>query len=635
MVPARAFARGTSYAMNYRSFIVLWLGISVTAGCALIEPEPEDIEPIPLPPVVSSQPIAKPTVAGLLSRAHQSPPGLAGEYRLQAAGMLYEHGDLYRALTVLDQIDQDALSPTQVGRYVLLQGEISALMANGEEALAWLQKAPPGAFDNISQSDMLRISRLRADSFDLMGQYLAAATERIVNTVNLVPADQIPQVQNKLWNSLMQLPVDFLYERAQSASLPIIRGWLELAALNKSYQDDLDQQLSSVNDWRMQWPEHPANTSMPGGLAELSQMVEARPQHVYLMLPLSGNYARSVGEPIRDGFLAAYYEALKSGYDVPDLYLVDTAKAQDFSALYNHVVSMGAEFVIGPFEKKGIRQLAESGGLQVPVLALNYLNSSSETPRGLYQYGLSAEDDARSAAERAWKDGHRYAVGLAPQSAWGGRVLGAFQEHWTSLGGVMSGEGYFERNSDYKSVVGNVLDIGKSRRRAERVSQIIGQPVEVIPQRRQDADLLFLAALPTAARMIKPSLNYHQARDLPIYATSHVYTGKPGSRLDQDLNGVRFCDIPWNLSNEPSAAKAAIQSTWSKRAEAFGRLYAMGADAFQLYPRLFQLEASPDRRFYGLTGALKVNFERRVEREPTWAIMRNGSPSPYAGRSNR
>lgn len=620
--------------MIYRAFIVLFFGISVTTGCALIEPEPEEVEPIPLPPVVSSAPAAKPTVAGLLSRAHQSAPGLAADYRLQAAGMLYAHGDLYRALNVLEQIDQEALSAPQTGQFVLLQGEIAALMANGEEALAWLQKAPVGAFNNASQSDMLRISRLRADAFDLMGQYLAAATERIVNTVNLVPPEQIPQVQNKIWNSLMQLPVDFLHERARSASLPIVRGWLELAAVNKSYQDDLDQQLSSVNDWRVQWPEHPANTSMPGGLSELSQMVEARPQHVYLMLPLSGNYARSVGEPIRDGFLAAYYEALKSGYDVPDVYLVDTAKAQDFAALYSHVVSMGAEFVIGPFEKRGIRQLAEAGSLTVPVLALNYLSNGAETPQGLYQYGLSAEDDARSAAERAWKDGHRFAVGLAPQSAWGGRVINAFREHWTSLGGVMSGEGYFARNSDHKAVVGNVLDIDKSRRRAERVSQIIGQPVEVIPQRRQDADLLFLAALPTAARMIKPSLNFHQSRDLPIYATSHVYTGKPGSRLDQDLNGVRFCDIPWNLSDEHSAAKSAIQRTWSKRAEAFGRLYAMGADAFQLYPRLFQLEASPDRRFYGLTGALRVNYARQVEREPTWAIMRNGSPSPYPREHN-
>lgn len=622
--------------MLYRLYILVCASFLATS-CALIEPPPEDVEPIPLPqpPVVSSQPAAKPTVASLLSRAHQSPPKLAGEYRLQAAGMLFEHGDLYRALTVLDQIEKDALSPEQTGRYVLLQAEIAALMANGEEALEWLQKAPPGAFDNAPQAILLRISHLRAESFDLMGQHLAAATERIVNTVNLAPPEQISQVQTKLWHSLMQLPVDILRERAQSASLPTIRGWLELAAVNKAYQDDLDQQLTSVNDWRQQWPEHPANLSMPSGLSELTQMVEARPQNVYLMLPLSGNYARSVGTPIRDGFLAAYYEALRSGYDVPDLYLVDTAKVQDFAALYSHVIAMGAEFVVGPFEKKGIRQLAEAGDLRVPVLALNYLSDATETPSGLYQYGLSAEDDARSAAERAWRDGHRFAVGLAPQSAWGGRVLGAFQEHWTSLGGVMSGEGYFERGSDYKAVVGNVLDIGKSRRRAERVSQIIGQPVEVIPQRRQDADMLFLAALPTAARMIKPSLNYHQAPDLPIYATSHVYTGKPGSRLDQDLNGVRFCDIPWNLSREHSAAKSAIQGTWSKRAEAFGRLYAMGADAFQLYPRLFQLEASPDSRFYGLTGALRVNRAGQVEREPTWAIMRNGEPSPYPGSRKR
>src|SRR5205823_5983563 len=67
-------------------------------------------------------------------------------------------------------------------------------------------------------------------------------------------------------------------------------------------------------------------------------------------------------------------------------------------------------------------------------------------------------------------------------------------------------------------------------------------------KRRQDADMIFMIAPPEYARQIKPLLNYYYAGNLPIYATSHVYQGIPNAALDNDLNGIQFCDMPWTIN---------------------------------------------------------------------------------------
>ncbi len=617
--------------MHHRALILTCFCI-LTSAC--LGPAPRSGSTLPPPdgsqqtPAQPADPTAGTDVAALLLLAQQSPPGPAGRYRLQAATQLFEDGDLFRARAVLKYIDEQALAPELSARFYMLQTEIAVLMANGSEALRWLDQAPAGAFDRLPRDGHLRLSQLRATALGLTGDHLAAAVERILNTAALTPPEKQGNNHQAIWNSLMQLSGEELAERARTTPMPLLRGWLELAALNRNFQHDIDQQLVSLNDWLLRWPNHPAALDLPGDLQMLSRLADSRPGVVYLLLPLSGPYAGSVGMPVRDGFLASYYDAMQRGREVPEVHILDTGKVQDFVAAYREAVAGGAGFVIGPFEKEGVAQLASLPELSVPVLALNYLPDVSEPPRGLYQFGLSAEDEARAAAARAWQDGYRFAVGLVPGSGWGERVLGAFREHWTSFGGTLSGAEFFDQDSDYKAVVARLLDIDESRRRAARIEQLIGTKVEFVPQRRSDADFVFLAALPTPARLIKPSLNYHNARNLPIYATSHIYSGRPAPRLDRDLEGVRFCDVPWNL-DAPADVQLTIRETWQSTATAFGRLYALGVDAFQVYPRLFQLETFDQSRFFGQTGALRLNRQRQVERELPWAVMRDGLPAPY------
>lgn len=564
-------------------------------------------------------------MARLLLEAQQSGPPLAEAYRLRAVDLLFQYGDLYRARNVLGYVDPAALTPEQARRYLILQLEIAILMGEGETALAHLQNPPAGGLDNLSPEEQLRVSELRALALDRVGDHLAAAKERITNTAHLLPADQQEANHQAIWNSLMALPAKTLRQQAELSPFSNVKGWMELAALNKGNQHDIDLQLESLDDWLQRHPGHPAALALPGELRTLSSVSREQPRKITLLLPLSGPFAPSVGIPVRDGFLAGYYRSMERGRQVPELTIINTDGVNDFAALYRQTVQNGAEFIVGPFEKRALQQLALLPELEVPVLALNYIQGMDETPRNLYQFGLSAQDEARAAADRAWRDGHRFALSLTPDSIWGRDVSGAFRERWESLGGRVAGEEHFGEGTDFKSVTAGVLDIHASRARAARLQQLLQEDIEFIPRKREDGDFLFMAALPRDARQIKPALDFHQARDLPVYATSHVFTGRVNKRLDTDLNGVKFCDIPWILA-PASPLRDQVQQLWGRTAVNFARLYAMGVDSFQLYRRIHQLGAFAQSRFFGQTGTLMLNRQGQVIRVPVWAVMKGGAP---------
>ena len=93
------------------------------------------------------------------------------------------------------------------------------------------------------------------------------------------------------------------------------------------------------------------------------------------------------------------------------------------------------QLVIGPLTKGAVTDLAHSGPLSIPVLALNQIPGTA--PARLYQFALAPEDEAQQAAERASLDGHTQAFVIVPASDWGARQLQAFAERFKQLGGTV------------------------------------------------------------------------------------------------------------------------------------------------------------------------------------------------------
>src|SRR5690606_7224034 len=145
-------------------------------------------------------------------------------------------------------------------------------------------------------------------------------------------------------------------------------------------------------------------------------------------------------------------------------------------------------------------------------------------PQQLFQFGLSAEDEAREVARRARADGLRRAVALVPSGEWGQRVTEAFRNSWQADGGTLIAVEYIDQPVKLAQQIADLFQLRQSEARAKRLQSALGTSVAAQPARRQDIDFIFLAATPQQAQQIKPTLAFQYAGDVPVYATSNLYS---------------------------------------------------------------------------------------------------------------
>ncbi|HET8711869.1 MAG TPA: penicillin-binding protein activator, partial [Spongiibacteraceae bacterium] len=192
---------------------------------------------------------------------------------------------------------------------------------------------------------------------------------------------------------------------------------------------------------------------------------------------------------------------------------------------------------------------------------------------------------------------------------------------WHNLGGNVAGTALFRNQRDLSGAIRGALNIPQSEARGKEIEAVLNRKIEFIPHRRRDVDSVFMLASSAQARSIKPLLNFYYAGDLPVYSTSRIYSGYAGSSLDRDLEKIHFTELPWIL--RPSSLKQQIVAA-QPNAKNYLRLYALGVDSFNLYPRLHQLENKTGTRLAGQTGVLTLDTQRVVRRELPVAKMHNG-----------
>jgi outer membrane PBP1 activator LpoA protein len=331
---------------------------------------------------------------------------------------------------------------------------------------------------------------------------------------------------------------------------------------------------------------------------------------------------------VRDGILAAFFQGAPPR---PELRFYDTAgNVRLIWSTYQRAIAEGADFVIGPLLKENIQALARSGLLPVPVLALNRADDiPADRELALYQFGLAPEDEARQVARRAIADGRQRLVALVPENAWGRRVLDAFRETFSELGGtLLEAESYSTEGADFSGPIRAALNLEDSKIRARALQRLLGEKLEFEPRRRQDVQGVLLLAFPREARQIKPQLRFHHSGNLPVYSTSHVYAASDDPAIDRDLDGLQFCDIPWALDQEGPWAtqRRAVDALWPGRGQRFQRLFALGFDAYQLVPWLDTMDLPGFAQFPGATGILSLDDDKQLHRTLEWARFNRGQP---------
>ncbi len=302
-------------------------------------------------------------------------------------------------------------------------------------------------------------------------------------------------------------------------------------------------------------PSNKPNDLLPEPLIEAKDL-PAKPQNIALLLPPIKNKFGILGNAIKNGFIAAA-NANQSKLQISTHYV----NSNNVSSIYKKVVKQGADFVVGPLLKITIESLVKNKErLPVPVLALNHLDSQLNVGN-LYQFALSAQDEAKAVAELT-KQHHR-AIALYPNTDWGKGVFNAFSKEWQA-GQIVKEIPYFYYNN-------YVTSISKSLTKYKNI------------------DMIFLVAHSNKAYKIVPTLK-RKFKNVAIYSTSHIYRGRLTPKKDYKLNNIIFIDMPWILTKG-----LAFKIKRHKR------LYAFGMDAYLLVDKFQQ------REWQGKTGHLFVD----------------------------
>ena len=556
----------------------------------------------------------------LLTDAQRQPLPQATASRFKAAVLLSQQGEQGLALSTLGSLDDSLLAPQDRIQWALLTARLG-LEQHSTGATLKAASLLDSADLSLAQEDRRQLSIYRAQAFGQQGDHLKAATQ-LLEAQRLASGDT--GYNDALWEQLQQLSAPQLSILPRGEDELTI-GWQNLIAVTRSDSSPQGALQQAIHQWQQQHAKHPAALQLPAALAQLaglaatavpapvdSSSAAALPQtpvtRIAVFLPQSGPLA-PLAKAIKAGIDTQRSVLVAGGQPAPDVDYFDTSTAP-IDNLYAQAQAKGAQVVIGPLSKEAVTDLEGRSSVTLPTLALNYGSAALNANGSLYEYGLSAEDEARQAAQTASDAGLSQASLLTPDNDWGRRVEEAFQQQWQQHSHQILNSVHYSPTAPVSGTVRSLVSPG-------------------MPQ------VLFMFAMPEYARQVPPYLKYQKLDTLPIFATSHVYSGAPNVAQDSDLNGVQFPDIPWYLpeiysDTAPMPYKESYQrlTADSSISTAMLKLSAMGVDAYELAQRLTLFSATPTASLKGATGLLRLNTNNRFQRQLPWARFQQGLPAP-------
>ncbi len=602
---------------SFNRILCIYL-FSALVACAPTPERPGEGVDQRVPDAIGGQPteLEGKTAEDYVALASESTGELREQHLLSAAELFYRRGELDKAADQLETLDAETTVTSRQHQVSLLAAKIALANEKPRQALALLP-----SIHELPLPQYIEAREISADANLELGYHLAAVRIRVDLERHLQTDEARDENHQAIWAALQRTPAVAL-QPSQVDDLTT-RGWIDLAAELRNTPRDTSQIQNAILDWGMRYPDHPVSNLFIERLLAEAQQSYTPAESIAILLPMQGKY-KNVSDAIQGGIVTAWFEQDTSKR--PLLRFYDTSDEDlSFYELYERATLDGASYIIGPLDKASINKLAQDRTLDTPILTLNYAENPLSISDNLYQFGLLPEDEARQVAELAIRENHTTAAALVPDSEWGRRLQAAFTQRFEELGGsVLTIQHYPTNVDDYSKPLKKLFNLDDSQARLQDLQHVLGTRLQFQPYRRQDIDMIFLAGTHRAARGIIPALKFHHAGDLPVYATSHVYSGKLDKYADRDLDGTVFCDLPWTLTSD-SQYRQHFDAIWNDQ-QAYTRLFALGVDAFNIVQNLNYLRSHDYARYPGETGTISMDVNQRLHRELIWAKFKNGRP---------
>lgn len=557
-------------------------------------------------------------VQDTLEQAVNSLPPFQQDAYLTAASELLKRNRLEQAKNLLDHVDVRGLPVVVQARKQLIAAQIHFFKGDPDRALRLISRNL--RLQGVNPIYIAESLDLKATIQLLKGEALLAVQDWVSRENYLVEEQNIRENRRKIWLALGHLNEIELQLAQQETVNQTLAAWFDLAILALEFVGDRYGLEQAFSQWVSLNQFHPAvdlvrSLILTAGTQNISQIA--------LLLPLSSKFGQAASE-VYDGFRAAH--ELDSDPNRPDIMLYDIGGEPQLASNYMGVaIAEGADVVVGPLGKDAVQELTGSRELTVPTLLLG--NSSNYIAIGSFEFDLSPESEAIQVANQMYQAGYRRVVALYPENAWGQRMFDAFQQQWLQLGGVLiETQTYQEASNDFTAPISKLFDLTESKRRRALLATRTGLKLELEQRRRQDIDGIFLAARHEQARLIKPQINFFQGLELPVFTTSHSYSGKFDPVNDADLNGITIIDMPWTVEDNARARKFRSLLRDAGYANINKRLFAFGFDAYNLGLAIASTNIPMNSSNLGLSAELSFSDQGRVIRKLQVAKFRDGLP---------
>ncbi len=549
-------------------------------------------------------------------------PAQAASYRVRAADAWLLAKQVKPAENLLKWISRADLDSRDQTRLDLVLADLALQNERPDEAEQLLKQAKP----NLSADSLNRYNSLWAQLRQLLSLPITRDISRATKLSNSIGSYN-PRSALEVIESLKNISSRELEMRADNPRAEQrITGWLDLALVIRRNLVVPDQIIQAMASWKARHPYHPLSENESLDLWLRYRQQFAPPRKLAVLLPGSGRLS-AAGTAIRDGLMSAF---LENPGNTEILFFPTGDEPESAISAYFSAMDAGADWIVGPLQKSSIEAILNLAGLATPMLALNDFPSSFKAPAGLsgqiFGMSLSPEREATAVAEHAVRSGFERAVVLAPQSTLGERMALAFEEEFLQENRqLIAAVRYLESDNDHGPVIERILKIDESKARKKQLENTLQMPLEFEAVRRNDIDMIFLAANAAQAKLIRPQLRFYDAGDIPVYSTGRVYSGQPNRTQNQDLNGIRFPITPWQLEHVSAGDIPELESI---RGGNLAALYTIGYDAWKLLPWLEIISRDPDFGFPGQSGVYRAGNSGNLRREPAWAVFNRGRPIP-------
>ena len=583
------------------------VALAITLAACSSGPRQPDSVDITLEPTQSVQ--------NYMIQADSTEGSLQNDWLIMATKAAIQANELDQAELLIKRLSRQQLTEVQQAEWQLARATIQQKQGNYSQLLQTLNFKPWWKLPSEQWKDYYE---LRADAYQSLNQPFEANRQLVAQGQYASSAEQ-REISSRIWMNFGSYSESELTSLQTEPNEDVLDGWLQLAIYAKTLSSNIPQLKNTLERWLSENPSHPAAVYTPAEIQNILSLEIVKPNNTALLLPLTGKFAPQA-QLIRDGFIFAM---MNDDMREPSatLTVIDT-QAYSADQIKQRLINENIDFVVGPLQKENVEKLqatfdGSETGVKIPALALN-IPEDVQPDTDMCYLALSPEQEVAQAAKYLFNQGYQFPMILAPNGAYGQRVVEAFNEEWRKYSSNKVASSYFGDKRQLQKNINNVFGLQESQQRIAQMQSLMRISLESPPRSRRDVDAVYIVARSSELTLIKPFIEVAinpDAKPPKLFSNSR---SNSGGATYEDLSGVAYSDIPMLINPDPTIA-VEMNELWPDQSNIEKRLEALGMDAYKLIGELPQMKLLPGYSVSGQTGVLSINNNCVVERELDWA----------------